>query len=512
MSDSHTTPEGPSVEQPEASGNPAGAFAGQSDAFADPQCLAAGAQTSRSGFSPREAIKSGVGKLTGNALVRCGIIFFITLILLVPLGFVENIVYERQYLHQEATRNITASWGEAQSISGPVLVLPYEVWQDHKKTVTVKVGKEEREKEVIERKYYMRYKLVLPAELSFDAGVEPEIRYRGIYRQALYNAPVAIQGHFVLPKTDDFASNTQKIHWDKAWLAVGITDLKTISESSPLQWAGSAAPAYKPGTGVGKLLGPGFHTDLALSDKAAGARQDFSLTLSIRGSGGIAFTPVGEKTAITVAGAWPDPSFQGNLLPVERKITDKGFSARWNISNLTRTYPQIEDVPNLESVRELESLRSFTAGVDLHETVSLYRMVRRAVHYGILFIAVSFVTLFAFEMVSRQRMHLLQYGMVGLSMSLFYLILLSLAEHIDFGLAFTAASAVTAGMNSLYVAAALQSKTRGLVMAALLSGLYALLFSLLRMEDFALLVGTGLVVAMMAVLMFVTRKLPRSEG
>ena len=123
-----------------------------------------------------------------------------------------------------------------------------------------------------------------------------------------------------------------------------------------------------------------------------------------RGSGGIAFTPVGENTAITVAGAWPDPSFQGNLLPVERNITDKGFSARWNISNLTRTYPQIEDTNSPDSARELESIRRFTAGVDLHETVSLYRMVRRAVHYGILFIAVSFVALFAFEMVTRQRM------------------------------------------------------------------------------------------------------------
>ena len=462
--------------------------------------------------SCRESAKSGFSRLVASPLARCGIILFITLMLLIPLGFVENIVYERQYLQQEATRNITSSWGDAQSISGPVLILPYEVWQDHKKTVTVKVGKDEKEKEVIERKYYLRYKLILPSEVSFDARLDPEIRYRGIYRQALYNAPVTIQGHFTLPRAEDFASNLQKVHWDKAWLAVGVTDLKTISESSPLQWAGSAAPAYKPGTRAGGLLGPGFHTALALTDKAAGARQDFSLKLAIRGSGGIAFTPVGEKTAITVAGAWPDPSFQGNLLPVERSITDKGFSARWNISNLTRTYPQIEDVPNLETVRELESIRSFTAGVDLHETVSLYRMVRRAVHYGILFIAVSFVTLFAFEMVSRRRMHLLQYGMVGLSMSLFYLVLLSLAEHIDFGLAFTAAGAVTVSMNSLYVAAALQSKMRGLIMAGLLSGLYVLLFSLLRMEDFALLVGTGLVVAMMAVLMYVTRKLPRSAG
>ena len=463
-------------------------------------------------------IDSGAARLLGNPLARCAVILFITFVLMIPLNFVSNIVYERQSLHNEATRNITESWGQAQTINGPVLVVPYEIWQDFKKTVTVKVkvkGKkeeEEKDQEVIERKYFTRYKLILPAEVTFDAKVDPEIRYRGIYRQALYNAPVNVRGHFVLPGQEGFSSRLHRVFWDKAWLAVGITDLKTISEDSPLQWEGVTAPAYKPGTKVGKLLGSGFHTLVPMTEKAMGAKQEFSLNLSIRGSGGISFTPVGEKTFITVAGAWPDPSFQGNLLPVERSITDKGFTARWNISNLTRTYPQIEETDHPESSDELSSIKSFTAGVDLHENVSLYRMVRRAVHYGILFIAVSFVALFAFEMITRQRMHMLQYGMVGLSMSLFYLVLLSLAEHVDFTFAFLVASAVTVSMNSLYIAAALQSKIRGLIMAALLAGLYALLFSLLRMEDFSLVVGTGLVVAMMAVLMFVTRKLPRTQA
>lgn len=464
--------------------------------------------------SYRETARSAFAKFIGSPLVRCGFILFITFLLLAPLEFVEKIVYERQRLQKDATENITASWGGTQSISGPVLVLPYELWEDYKKIVKVKVGKQEKEQEVVQRRYFMRYKLILPTELVFDAKLDPEIRYRGIYRQALYNAPVNVRGSFTLPGQEGFASNLQKIHWDKAWLSVGVTDLKAISEDSPLQWAGTTAPRYEPGTQVGNLLGPGFHTSVPLTEKSLGTKQDFSFSLAIRGSDGIAFTPVGEKTLITVAGSWPAPSFQGNLLPVERNITDKGFTAKWNISNLTRTYPQIEDVKNPDAsddVNELKNIKKFTAGVDLHETVSLYRMVRRAVHYGILFIAVSFVALFSFEMITRQRMHLLQYGMVGLSMSLFYLVLLSLAEHVDFSLAFLAASGVTVSMNSLYIAAALQNKTRGLIMSGLLSGLYALLFSLLRMEDFALVVGTGLVVAMMGALMFVTRKLPRSS-
>jgi inner membrane protein len=297
------------------------------------------------------------------------------------------------------------------------------------------------------------------------------------------------------------------------WLALGVSDLRAISETAPLQWAGDIASAYKPGTNAREILGPGFHINVPVTEKSAGKKLDFSLQLMVRGSEGIAFTPVGERTAINVAGTWASPSFQGSLLPLERTISPDGFSARWSISNLTRTYPQIGNLDDEfyhSSYRDGKSITAFTAGVDLHDGVTLYRMASRAIKYGILFIAVSFVALFAFEMLIRQRMHLLQYGMVGLSMSLFYLILLSLAEHVNFGLSFFVATIVTAAMNGLYVASALSSKIRGLIMGALLLCLYGLLFSLLRMEDFSLAVGTGLVVVLMGVLMFVTRKLPQS--
>ena len=478
----------------------------------EPPC-APDAQTAKQALHKRRG-GSALSERFASPLARCGSIAIITLLLLIPLTHVRGVVSDRAYLQREATENIAASWGKAQTISGPILVVPYEVWHDRREVVKEKGT--DKEREVVHREYSTRYKAILPTDVHFDARLDPEIRYRGIYRLALFNAPVSVRGSFTLPEAEGFAKNIHAVHWDKAWLALGITDLKTISEDSPMQWAGATAAAYKPGTKAGTILGPGFHAAVPMTEKAAGARQEFSIQLNVRGSGGIAFTPVGEKTLITIAGTWADPSFQGNLLPVERSITEKGFSAKWVISNLTRTYPQVGDLEGSDFTRSPSSDRSaitsFSTGVDLHEMVSLYRMTMRAVHYGILFIAVSFVALFAFEMVTRQRMHLLQYGMVGLSMSLFYLVLLSLAEHVDFGIAFAAASAVTVGMNSLYIAAALQSKKRGLLMGTLLCGLYGLLFCLLRMEDFALLVGTGLVVTMMGVLMYVTRRLPQSPA
>lgn len=454
-------------------------------------------------------------------LSRCVFIGIVTLFLLIPLGLVRDVVYERSYLYSEATDDIRSGWGRDQTVSGPALIIPYTTWEERKemkpvgKKVELPNGRFEQEmvEEVI-REYYQHYRVVLPSTLSFESALKHEIRYRGIYRQALYTAPIDVQGSFTLPQQKDFSGNIHKVHWEKAYVAMGVADLKTIAEAAPLEWNGKKLEAYKPGTNAGTLLGPGFHAELPLSAADAGSVRDFSTKLTIRGSGGISFTPVGENSTISLSGTWPDPKFQSQLLPVDRQVGPEGFSATWLVSNLTRTYPQSADIAaySAEIYGDNSGSRSaitrFTAGVDLYESVSLYRMVKRAVDYGILFIAVSFVALFAFEMITRRRMHLLQYGMVGLSMSVFYLVLLSLAEHVSFGGSFVAASLVTVLMNSLYVAAALSSRAKGLIMAGVLAALYAVLFSILRMEDIALLTGTCLVLVMMGVLMYVTRKLP----
>lgn len=448
-----------------------------------------------------------------SPLARCIVIAVLAIVLQLPVGSVKDIVYERMSLYNTATGNIAASWGMEQAISGPSLIIPYVTWKDHKEVVVETVDGRNVQQERSRREYYTCYKVVLPENVHFNAKMDTEIRYRGIYRKTLYEAPVDIKGSFILPKTEQFGANLHEILWEKAWLGIGITNVRAISEEKPLQWDGTSLSGNKPGTDADYLLGAGFHAALPLTEKLAGTAHDFSLYLKIRGSGAIAFTPVGEQSTITIEGSWPHPSFQGNLLPAERSITENGFSATWNISNLTRTYPQLGDLhSNDYNIKAGQSaITQFTVGVGLHENVSLYRMVIRAVQYAILFLAVSFVAMFSFEILSRQQMHILQYGMVGLSMALFYLVLLSLAEHMDFDKAFTAAAALTVLMNSLYVASAMGRKIYGLMMAGILSALYGLLFFLLRMEDFALLMGTGLVVVLMGVLMFVTRKLPQAR-
>lgn len=471
----------------------------QSAAQPSPFALRAGA------FSSRLATR------LGSPSARCIVVGLLMLFLLIPLSMVSGVVHDRMQLYKTAVENITDSWGRSQTVSGPALIIPFEIWQEKKEKVVVNVNGYDKTRDEITREPYLDYKVVLPADLHFTAEMNPEVRYRGIYRQALYTAPVQASGAFNLPSAADFDGDIRVIHWDKAYLSIGVTDLKAIAEATPALWAGEPLAAYKPGTNADNLLGEGFHSLVPLSATDAGAKREFSFTLRIRGSGGIYFTPTGESTSINMKGTWPSPSFQGNLLPVERTVSEQGFSAMWLVSNLTRTYPQMGNLSSYDYTLSNGGSRitSFTAGVDLHEPVTLYRMVSRSVDYGILFIAVTFVALFAFEMVGRQRMHMVQYAMVGLSMSVFYLVLLSLAEHISFGLAFAAAGAITVAMNSLYIASVMQSRHKGMILAGLLTGLYTVLFSLLRMEDFSLIMGTGLVLAMMGALMFVTRSLPQ---
>ncbi len=447
-----------------------------------------------------------------SLLLRCLTIAGITLALLIPLAFVSDLVDERSDLQRGAVRNIAQLWGRSQTVSGPALIVPYEVWRMVSEKITDDDGKT---RTVTRRVQQMEHKVVLPADLSFDAVLEPQTRHYGIYEYVVYTCPIAVRGKFRLPGAEVFDDQLVRILWDKAWFALGVTDLKAINKVGTLEWNGAPAAPFNPGTQAGNLLGPGFHAPVRLTPdmKEAG----FALDLNLNGSGGLHFTPVGETTSITARGQWPSPSFGGSLLPAERTLTDHDFSARWSIPHLSRTYPQVGDLGDKSFKTSSESygggetgdLSRFTAGVDLYEAVSLYRQVDRAVKYGLLFIGLTFVALLSFELVTRAVLHLMQYGLVGIAMTLFYLVLLSLAEHTAFLTAFLAASGVSIAMNGLYITAALRSKAKGLIITALLAGLYAVLYALLRMEDYALLVGTALVVSVVCLLMFLTRHLPQ---
>ncbi|MDR1229707.1 MAG: cell envelope integrity protein CreD [Azoarcus sp.] len=509
---------------------PANPSASKDTENAEPPSEADCRRLSLPAFSP----VAGASKTFGSNPVHCLIVVLLTLGLLVPLGFVTDLVRERSSMHQSAIRDISAHWGETQHVRGPVLVVPYI-----RKYVSYV---ENRGKIIANETFEREYRVLLPSSVDFSADIAPQTRARGIYKYIVYTSPVTVTGTFRIPQNAaEFGENVQRIEWNKAWFAAGVADLKAIASIEALVWNGQASAPFQPGTEIASILGPGFHTPIPLDPaKDAGEKRSFSLSAVVKGSGGIYFTPVGENTRIALTAAWAHPKFAGAILPKEYTVDDKAgrFSAVWDIPHLSRTYPQAANVsmqivdeaaverspregvvyaetanarPHVQMVRnELSELTDFTVGVELFEPVSLYTQAARAVKYAILFIGLTFVALLSFELVSRKRLHFMQYCLVGVAMVLFYLVLLSLAEHTAFFNAFLAASAVSVVMNSLYMTAAFRSLAQGGILAVLLAALYAILYAILQIEEYALLVGTALLVVVVSALMFLTRNLSGS--
>ena len=438
---------------------------------------------------------------------RYVVVAIIAVALFIPLTLVENLIQERAALYRDVVAGISNTWGGEQTLSGPYLLLPFthRVKKEH---FVPEEGKNYGRK-VTEVTVETGTFVILPAGVSFKAALAPEERQRGIYRAQVYTAELDMNGHFVLPDEEALlriAPALVDVDFAHAFVVMGLTYPSALRTAGPFVWDG-APLAAEPGTQPfsERQLASGFRVPLNIAWRPG--RFDFSQRLVFTGSGGIRFSPAGETTDIAVASPWPHPSFQGNVLPASYEVTEAGFSAVWSVPSLARPYPNLGRLDSWN-----EPLDAFSVGVDIYQTNTHYKLVERAVKYGILFIGLTFLTFIVFELGLGSRLHPVQYGIVGLSLVIFYLVLLSLAEHVSFLMAYICAAVCILFMTSLYVGAALRSVRQGLGIAVLLAALYALLYTILQMEDYALLMGTALILVVLAALMVVSRNLGRARA
>jgi len=296
----------------------------------------------------------------------------------------------------------------------------------------------------------------------------------------------------------------EEIEWSKAVVGFGVSDPRGLVEVDGFDFNGHGAQP-KPGTNLGEFLPAGFHVWVgdAISDTL-----EFTLPMVVRGSGSIQFLPVGETTSVSIRSEWPHPSFIGEVLPTHREISDGGFSAEWTIPLLNRSYPQVWRAGSSVAINEIE------AGVRLFEPVALYDLVTRAVKYGLLFIALTFLTLGLIEYVMDVRLSLVQFLLIGVALAMFFLILVALAEHMGFSTAYVLASSTVVVINTLYCAAILPRRAISVLVGGVLTAIYGILYTILKAEDFALLGGTLLLVVALTVTMYFTRRIhePRSAS
>lgn len=431
--------------------------------------------------------------------IKMMILGTLTLLLLIPLGLVKGVLHERLQRRDAAVYELSATWGYRQEIAGPVLVVPCQYRTTFQRQIMVN-GNTTFTDEV---KTHTANAYFFPSSYSVKGTLDPHILYRGIYEAVVYQGALSISGSFDPPSFEDWSIAPDDVLWNDAYIAIGISDLRGAQKSLTFNWNNREIELV-PATGTSELAS-GVRAHLKGTPRPTEATE-FHMDVTLNGSAGIRIAPVGERNEIHLSSTWSDPSFQGAILPSQRTVSDEGFEATWKSSYYGRPYPQKWLSTGTTRITA-NDISASSYGVDLISMVDHYRLVERTIKYGILFIVLVFTAFFLFEMLTRIRIHPFQYTLVGFALCLFYLALLSLSEFISFGPAYAAGTAACTIMISLYCANVLRSGWNALMIAAKLSAIYAVLFVILRLQDYSLLLGTTGLFAALAIVMFATRKI-----
>jgi inner membrane protein len=426
------------------------------------------------------------------------------LALSIPLFSVWLIVSDRLDQSQQAAASITEGWGGPQTMSGPMLVIPYHT------TATETVM--ENGKSVTRSHDVVQEMSLSPDTVELTTAINSKPLKRSIYEAVVYNAQVTGKARFALPR--DLVRHSVKpadLMLDRAELRFGLSDPRGLG-ATPRVVADGKALQLQPGAGSSDS-GRGF---FAWIDAAGLTVRPLNIDFAydFRGNASLALAPQAGDTRWTVRSTWPDPSFGGNFLPAERKVSDRGFDANYRIGNLAlgkslvSTGTSESGKPTLEGGDYSQpTAENNGASISLIQPVDLYSQVNRATKYGFLFIGFTFLALLMFDVIGGVRVSPVEYLLMGAALVLFFVLLLAFAEVIGFSPAYVLASAAIAGLNTAYSAAILGSWRRAAFIGALLIGLYAVLYILLSLEAFSLLIGSLLLFAALAGVMYATRRI-----
>ena len=445
-------------------------------------------------------------------------------VLTIPLLLIYALVYDRQDQANTAQTSINAGWGGPQVIAGPVIVVPFRTTQTQNEEIG---GKAVTRTVEVEKFLY-----ISPTENRATTAIAPQERTKSIYRSVLYEAKVSGKASFALPgDLPRFGVTRERLLWDRAQLRMGVSDARGLTTGGKLS-AASQTLALQPGKGPAATGGAGFFAFLPWNGEGT-LTVDYGFGL--RGSRSLSLVPRGGQTSWAVSSSWQSPSFNGDFLPERRTISDKGFTANYAVDKLAlgqapvmmedpgppmidngngysassrvamEAAPSASD-PASGGAMEVVGGMSRALSIDLVEPVNLYSKVERAVKYGFLFIGFTFLAFFLFDIVGGARVAAAEYLLTGAGLILFFALLLAFAEVIGFTPAYLLASAAIIGLLTAYSAAVLGSWSRARFIGVLLVGLYALLFVLLNLEAWSLLIGSVLLFAALAGVMYATRR------
>lgn len=424
--------------------------------------------------------------------IKLLIMGFITLILLLPLARVEYLIAERRGLQYEAQDNIAANWGNSSRVQVPVLAVTYT-----REVPTGFVFKDgHTNSQATQQEQHTVY---VPAEeINVTAKTTTEMRHYGIYELPVYLIDVDYQGFFSKQTLRALAQEIPDLKWDQAELVLPVVQPRSLRSVSPVNIELEQLPFNKR---FNSSTFTGLSTALPIqldSDE----NIDMDLTVTFAGSKALSFQPMAGSTQVAVQSDWPNPSFDGAFLPAKRTLSDTGFSAQWSVMDLNLNLPswwQEQDASPLSSQSAF--------GFKLYQPVDVYQQNMRSIKYAILVIVLSFLLFFLLEIYLRVVFHPIQYVMVGIALSLFYLLLVAFSEHLGFTKAYMLATAAVVIVVGWYSAGVLKSYRKGLGVAICTVSVYAFLFFLIRSQDYALVIGASVLFLLFSCIMIFSRHL-----
>ena len=410
------------------------------------------------------------------------IIGVLILLILIPMGMIESLIVERQDRKAEAVLDVTSKWGTEQVITGPIITVPYKTFSQN------------AAKEVVES---INFKHFLPESLSINGTMNSEIRERGIYEVVLYNSEVSLEGSFPSDLKSQFDVPAQDVFLDHAVISLGISDMGGIQKRIEATFADQKID-IEPGLTTKDVISVGVHSkNISLSENS---QNSFTFKLDINGSESLSFIPVAKENIISLKSDWKFPSFSGAFLPRDFNIDSDGFRSDWVVLNLNRNYPQSWNGSQ-------HQISDSAFGVNLYIASDLYKKSTRAIKYALLFVVFTFAAFFCAEILNGNQIHPFQYLLVGLAVSVFYILLVSISEHTSFDISYFISSFATVLLIGLYAKSIFNQNRLPLIIMGMLVVLYGYLYALMQLEDLALLIGSiGLFIGL-SIIMFVTRKI-----
>ncbi|NNC95409.1 MAG: cell envelope integrity protein CreD [Chitinophagales bacterium] len=428
--------------------------------------------------------------LKSSIMIRLLTVAILILLLLIPVNMVQDLIREREYRQQNAISEVSSKWGNAQTVNGLILTVPYNAYK--------KVYEEKsKDYKLVSTREYAHF---LPEQLNIDGEILPELRYRGIYEVIVYNSKLELTGSFRTPDFEEWKIDDKDIIWQDAFLSLGLSDLRGIQENVAVEWD-RIEYDFNPGVESNDVIGNGISARIPVNKAGStNSAYDFSLSLNFNGSSSLNFIPIGKSTNVSIRSDWVNPSFDGAFLPDKREIDKDGFTADWDVLHLNRPYPQ-------QFRGGGRGVYESAFGVNLIVPVDEYQKSMRAAKYAAMFITLTFLIFFFVQILVKVRIHPIQYIIIGLALCVFYTLLIAISEHLTFKISYLISSVAIIGLIISY--AYIISKDRKVtnLIGGILVLLYLFIYSIIQLQDYALLMGSIGLFIVLAVVMYTSRKI-----